>query len=131
MSPSARQTRARASEPSPSSMQSTSAPQASSPNRLSGGLESTIEATLPSRSSRIGAVLVSVSAIFSSQSGGGRRDLIGIPGLGDPGKLQRIILVSGHHVDVEVKDGLPTVNAAGVDQADPVRAQHVLHPLGQ
>ncbi len=57
MSPSARQTSARASEPSTSSMQETSAPQASSPNRLSGGLESTIDATLPSRSSLIGAVV--------------------------------------------------------------------------
>src|ERR1700704_260247 len=106
MSPSARQTSALASEPSTSSMQSTSAPQASSPNRLSGGLESTIEATLPSRSSRIGAVFVSVSAIFSSQSCGGRRDLFGISGLGNPGQLQRIILVTRHHVDVEVEDGL-------------------------
>src|SRR3954454_3277594 len=130
MSPSARQTRARASEPSTSSMQSTSAPQASSPNRLSGGLESTTEATLPSRSSRIG-VVVSISAIFTSQFGGHGRDLVRIPGLGNPGQLQRIILVAGHDVDVEMEDGLPRSGPAGVDQVDAVRAEDLLHPLGQ
>src|SRR4051812_37120165 len=127
MSPSARQTSARASEPSTSSMHSTRAPQASSPNRLRGGLESTIEATLPSRSSRIGVVVV--SGIVSSQFVGDLGDLVGVPGLGNPGQLQGIILVAGHHVDVEMEDGLPRRGPAGVDQVDPVGAQDVLHPL--
>src|SRR4051794_15458314 len=125
MSPSARQTRARASEPSTSSMQSTRAPHASSPNRLSGGLESTIDATLPSRSSRIGVVVV--STILTSQFGGRGRDLIGIPGRGNPGQLQRIILVSGHDVDVEMEDRLPGRRPAGVDQVDPIGAEGLLH----
>src|SRR3954451_8451978 len=128
MSPSARQTRARAPEPSTSSMQSTRAPQASSPNRLSGGLESTTDATWPSRSSRIGVVVV-VSTILTSQFGGHGRDLVRIPGLGNPGQLQRIILVAGHDVDVEMEDGLPRSGPAGVDQVDPVGAQDILHPL--
>jgi len=87
-------------------------------------LESTSDATLPSRSSLIGVVFVSVpvsvSAIVSSQFVGDLCDLIRIPGSGDPRKLERIILVSRHDVDVEVEDGLPGGGPAGVDQVDAV-----------
>src|SRR5262245_50849581 len=130
MSPSARQTSARASEPSTSSRQASSAPQASSPNRFSGGFSRIITATLPSRSRWIGAA-VSVSAILSSQSLGDLGDPAGVPRRGNPGQLERIVLVPGHDVDVEVEDRLPGGGAAGVDQVDPVRGEDVLHQLRQ
>src|SRR5262245_31386167 len=129
MSPSARQTSALAWEPSTSSRHETSEPQASSPNRLSGGSESTITATLPSRSSRIGAVLV--SAILTSQFGGYSRDLIGVSGGGYPGQLQGIIRIAGHDVDVEVEHRLPGGRSAGVDQVDPIRTERLPHPRRQ
>src|SRR5581483_757229 len=138
MSPSARQTSALASEPSTSSMQETSAPQASSPNRFRGGFERTITATFPSRSSRIGGpfVIRRVAPRLRlrstlAQSGGDLRDLVGVALLRNPGKLERIVLVARHHVDVEVEDRLPGRGAAGVDQVDPVRLERLLHPACQ
>src|SRR3954470_22927088 len=125
MSPSARQTSARASDASTSSMQETSAPHASSPNRLSGGFSRIITATLRSRSGRMGSV------ILSSQSLGDLGDLVRVARLGDPGELQRIALVARHDMYVEMEDRLPGGCSAGIDQVDPVRAQHVLHPPRQ
>ena len=52
---------------------------------------------------------------------GDPRDLVQVGAPRDPRQLQGIVLVARDHVDVEVEDGLPGGDPAGVDQVEAVR----------
>src|SRR5436309_1588657 len=78
-------------------------PNTSSPNRLRGGWLRTIEATAPSRSTRTAGRSRSATA----NPAGDALDLGGLGAARDPWELQRVVVVAGDDVDVEVEDRLP------------------------
>ena len=55
----------------------------------------------------------------------------GSPGRGHPGQLQRVVVVAGDHVEVEVEDRLPGGGAAGVEDVEAVGLERLLHPRGE
>ena len=120
MSPSARQTSARASEPSTSSRQRHERVEASSVNRLSGGLDEDDDGDVavalePDR--RLG------HRLSLPDRCGDCGDLVQVAPPRDPRQLQRIVLVAGDDVDVEVEDRLPGGGAAGIEQVEAVRLE--------
>ena len=57
-------------------------------------------------------------------------DLVHVGPAGDPRQLQRIVLVAGDDVDVEVEDGLPGGGPGRVEEVEAVGLQRGLHSLG-
>src|SRR5262245_19904997 len=151
-SPSARQTSARASLASTSSRQATSASVVAFPNRLSGGSCNTSDATASSRSTRTGCPLTGTpwfalgpeqllpappSPCAASCSRalpdaiGERLDLVRLARPRDPRELERVVLVTRDHMQVEVVDRLPSGRAARVEDVEAGRLERGPHPLGE
>ena len=126
MSPSARQTSARASEPSTSSRHVDQRLEGVvAPNRFSGGLWSTIDATAPSRSSANRRAQPSPSPLIRSATAAISS---GVAAARDPRQLQRVVLVARDHVEVEVEDRLPGGRPAGVEDVEAVGLERLVHP---
>src|SRR4051794_13871590 len=60
----------------------------------------------------------------------GRRDLLAVAGSGLPGQPQRVAVVAGDHVQVEVEDRLPGLLPARVDDVHAGRLQALTHARG-
>src|SRR5215218_5424369 len=118
-SPSARITRARTPAFSASPTASKTATVSSRPKRLSGGSSITTTPTFPRRSSR---ALRSATQLLRDG-----RQLLVVGLLRARRELERVVLVAGDHMDVEVEDRLPGGGPERVQQVHAVGAEPLSH----
>src|SRR5829696_5828448 len=125
--PSARTTSARIGASRASESAASRSSSISAPNRLSGGLSSTTAPTASPRSKRTVGPAARSGAGSATQLAGdaGELLLVGLAGVGR--QLERVVVVAGDDVQMEVEDRLPGRRLRRVEDVDAVAAEAVAH----